>query len=160
MDSMSYRAKVNHPLRQVIALLVGFGGALLILYVGTGLLQDPAGEPDQTTSLLLVAVSILWLVLALMSQSARAHWRVSRQGIEETIEARFAWLPFGPRGTRTIQASEISGWQLGESGVGAERRPVIVFELRGQPALKIQSQHRSPDDAFRNLMKFVEQWLR
>jgi hypothetical protein len=160
MNPVSYEAKVTYTLRQLAALLVGVLGALLILYAGTALLQDPAAEADPGVSLLLVAASIILVGLAFMSQSARARWTLSKQGIEERIAPRFAWLPFGPRSVRTISASQISGWRRDEIGVRAERRPVIVFEVRGQKALNIRCQHREADAAFEEIVRVAELWLK
>jgi hypothetical protein len=133
-------------------------GALLILVLGTRLLQDPATEANPGVSLFLVAVSIGWLALAFFSQTAKAHWTLSMQGIEEQIQPRFAWLPLSPRGERVIHSSDILGWRLDETGVRAERRTVLLFELRGHQVLKIPARDREVDPAFMELVRFVEQW--
>ena len=159
MAPVVYHAKIVSPVRQAVGIIAGLGGMLAILYLGAPFIIDERGDFRPVGTLGLLAVSCVWGLLAVLSQSANAHWSISNEEVHERIAPRLAWLPFGMHGERRIRTIDVKALRVGRAGMGSEQRPVIVLDVRGQPPLNIYSKRRKADPKFTEIAGVLERAL-
>jgi hypothetical protein len=157
MSTVTYHARTVSVPRQLASILVALVGGLGILVLGAQLLLDEQSGPLSAPGLVVIAVSVTWMALAILSQQAHAHWAISERDLHERVVPRIAWLPFGRQGERTVHLADVDAWRIATKGVGNDRRQVITLELRAQQPVTITSREKLVDADFTALVAALTQ---
>jgi hypothetical protein len=156
---MRYQAKLTHRPRQFAALLAALAGSLLILNVGGALVADADVATANAVMWVLVVLTLVWVALTGLSQSAIVVWTVSDEAIHEVVSPRCSRLPFGLRSERVVALDTVRRWTVDRRGFASEQRQVIVLGLADQSTYHIHSYGRNADPAFIALLDHLEERL-
>lgn len=142
------RAGISSPRRFVLAVVLGAALFVAVIQIYALLRSGTAVARQEIYAIVFFAAAMLWAP-SIASQITRGHWLIESQGLRESIEPFFPWLPFGTHRHRLIRWA-----QMHQHGVLELRVPMLLsglqffVEIPGQHAVRISRAQFGDDPEF------------